>query len=125
MSKRSQNDSRLSIGALSTRYGIGRTAVYTRMKALGIHSEKIGNRAYVATKQIALLDELHAHIQAGGITPLFLQHKGLPQTDLSAAQRKTGQSIELSSGLILNQADIWKIAQVIFAEIISLLKKSV
>lgn len=43
----------------------------------------------------------------------------------SQEERKTGQSIELSSELILNQADVWKIAQAIFTEIISLLKKSV
>ena len=125
MSTRSQNDSRLSIGALSTRYGIGRSAVYTRMKALGIHPAKVGNRAYVTADQVALLDELHNHIQAGGITAVFLQEKGLHFDDGSLpAHSQPGQSVELSSGLVLNQSDVWKLARAITAEITALFKKS-
>lgn len=125
MSMSGQNDRCLPVEALSTRYSIGKTAVYTRLKALGIQPEKVGNRAYVIAAQIALLDALLDHIQAGGITPVFLKDKGLhPYGNLSSPQDSDGQSVELSSGLILNQSDVGKLARAIAAELTALFRKS-
>ncbi len=118
----SQDDNSRSIGALPTRYGIVRSAINTRMKALGIQPEKVGNRAYLSPEQVALLDELHAHIQAGGITPVFLKARGLPPYD-HPAHATAGQSLELSSGLILSQSDVGKLARAIATEITSIFKK--
>lgn len=120
----SQDDRCLPVEMLSTRYSIGKTAVYTRLKALGIQPEKLGNRAYVTANQIALLDELHDHIQAGGITPVFLKSKGLhPYDNPSATSDSAGQSVELSSGLILSQSDVGKLARAIATEITSIFRK--
>ncbi|MEO0376989.1 MAG: hypothetical protein AAF329_20715 [Cyanobacteria bacterium P01_A01_bin.17] len=63
---------RIQVKHLSIRYGIGKTAVYNRMKALGIKPERIGNRSYVNKLQVASLDSLHQFIQSNRTTAEFL-----------------------------------------------------
>ncbi|MGB3789405.1 MAG: hypothetical protein WA949_15445 [Phormidesmis sp.] len=63
---------RIRVKNLSVRYELGKTAVYNRMKALGIKPERIGNRSYVNEAQIAFLDALHEFIQNGRTTAEFL-----------------------------------------------------
>lgn len=57
---------------LSSRYQIGRQALYNRMYALGIKPQKAGNRAYVTSRQLDHLDSLHDHIVAGGTLAEFM-----------------------------------------------------
>ena len=63
---------RIQVKNLSSRYELGKTAVYNRIKALGIKPERIGNRSYVNEAQIVLLDALHDFIQNGRTTAEFL-----------------------------------------------------
>ncbi len=63
---------RIQVKNLSARYGLGKTAIYSRMNALNIKTERIGNRSYVNEAQIALLDALHSFIQDGRTTAEFL-----------------------------------------------------
>ena len=42
---------------LPSRYGIARSALYTRLKDWGIKTEKQGKKAFVSAKQLQLLDE--------------------------------------------------------------------
>ena len=57
---------RLPISSLTDRYGIGRTALYDRLKALGIEPTKDGRKSYLKSEQIQLLDQLHHHLSQGG-----------------------------------------------------------
>ncbi len=68
---------RTPVSELAARYKIVKSAVYRRMKALGIKSEKISIRAYITDEQLALLDALHEFIQRGGTTAEFVFHRGL------------------------------------------------
>ncbi|MGB3574309.1 MAG: hypothetical protein WA783_11020 [Phormidesmis sp.] len=70
-------DGRTPVSELSIRYKIVKSVVYTRMKALGIKTEKISVRAYVTDEQLVLLDALHGFIQGGGTTAEFIFHRGL------------------------------------------------
>jgi hypothetical protein len=85
---------RLPVADLPDRYNLARSAVYTRLDALGIKREKIGNRAYVNAEELKLLDALHEFINRGGNTAEFLESRGLPKPD----QKPSEQSSELSTG---------------------------
>lgn len=53
----------LPLKSLPDRYGVARSQVYNRIKALGIKTIKRQQKAYVNRDQLALLDQLHALLQ--------------------------------------------------------------
>lgn len=108
------NVDRLPVGQLSARYNLVRSAIYNRLDALGIKPERVGNKSYVNAEQLRLLDDLHQFIQAGGNTAEFIEMRGI----------RKGQEPpeELSSGLSLNQPDIFKLVAAIASEIASRLQ---
>ncbi|HEY9881813.1 MAG TPA: hypothetical protein V6D29_25405 [Leptolyngbyaceae cyanobacterium] len=55
----------LPLTALPDRYGVARSQIYNRIKALGIETVKRDNRAYVGAAQIAQLDQIHQLIGQG------------------------------------------------------------
>ncbi|MEB3314274.1 MAG: hypothetical protein VKL98_09025 [Cyanobacteriota bacterium] len=63
------------VSQLSGRYCLARSAVYTRMQQLGITSRRIGRRAFITGRDLALMDELQGFIQAGGTAPEFLHRR--------------------------------------------------
>ncbi len=79
---------RISVAQLPARYSITRSVVYNRLNDLEIKPERQGNKAYVNAQQLALLDRLHEHIQAGGITADFI-----------ASARQSGSQSARQSGL--------------------------
>lgn len=105
---------RLPVSQLGERYGLVRSAVYTRMDALGIKPVKVGNKAYVTAEQLALMDDLHQFIQRGGTTAEFLESRGIQRGDSSP-----DMSSEQSSGLSTVQPDIIQLVRAIAAEIAS------
>lgn len=88
---------RLPVSLLSERYGIVRSAVYTRLDALGIKPQKVGNKAFVTAEQIKVLDELHQVIERGGTTAEFLENRGLGKSE-SRTEEESGLSTGLSIG---------------------------
>jgi hypothetical protein len=88
---------RLPVSLLSERYGIVRSAVYTRLESLGIKTQKVGNKAFVNAEQIKLLDELHRVIERGGTTAEFLESRGLEKLE-GGTEEEAGLSTELSTG---------------------------
>lgn len=107
---------RIPVNQLSDRYKLARSAVYKRMADLGIEREKIGNRAYVSAKQVALLDELHEFIQIGGNVAEFIVRKGLDANDDRSAEDEAMELSGQSSGLALTRADMVKLVSAIAAE---------
>lgn len=89
---------RLQVSQLIDRYNIVRSAIYTRLDALGIKPEKIGNKSYVNAEQLRLLDDFHQFIQDGGNTAEFLEMRGISK----AGEEPSG----LSSGLSTVQPDM-------------------
>lgn len=83
---------RLPVNQLSVRYNLARSAVYTRIEALGIKTERVGNKAYVNAEQLHLLDDLHQFIQSGGTTPEFVESRGIQKQDSSSSGGSTGLS---------------------------------
>lgn len=84
---------RLPVSQLVQRYGgLARSAVYTRMDALGIKPEKVGNKAFVNQVQLRLLDELHRFLQTGRTTAEFLDMKGIPKADNKGSETSSGLS---------------------------------
>lgn len=55
----------LPVTALPNRYGVARSQVYNRIKALGIETLKRGNKAFVDAEQIAQLDRIAELIHHG------------------------------------------------------------
>ncbi len=110
------NIDRIPVNQLSDRYQLARSAVYKRMSDLGIEREKIGNRAYVSSEQVKLLDELHSFIGVGGNVAEFIERKGLNKASSSSAGESSGQSSGQSSDLALNQSDMVKLISAIAAE---------
>ena len=54
------------VSELQERYGIGKQAVYNRLEALKIKPLKQGNRSYINSEQLEVLDRLDEHIASGG-----------------------------------------------------------
>jgi hypothetical protein len=55
----------LPVKSLPDRYGVARSQIYNRIKALGIETIKRDNKAYVNQEQLAQLDRIHELIQVG------------------------------------------------------------
>ncbi len=77
---------RIPASSLTTRYGVGRTTLHERVKALNLSPEKEGNRAFFSADQVAVLDALAEHIKAGGSTPDFVRSFRPEQSELSTVQ---------------------------------------
>lgn len=107
---------RFPVGQLRARYNnLAKSAVYNRLKALGVRPQTIGNKAYVNAEQLRLMDDLHQFIQSGGTTAEFLERRGL--------QKSVGDSSGLSSGLSTAQPnDIIKLVTAIASEVASKLQ---
>ncbi|WP_421654405.1 hypothetical protein [Leptothermofonsia sp. ETS-13] len=99
---------RIQVSQLPERYNLARSAVYTRLEALGLKPEKVGNRAYINAEQLKLLDELHEFIQTGRSTAEFLEMKGIQKVE----EEPSG----MSSGLSSVQPDMVKLIAVIARE---------
>ena len=82
---------RLPLSQLPGRYGIARSALYTRLKDLQIEPIKEGKKAYIDAPSLQLLDELHEHIQGGGTTNEFLKQKASKSTGQSRTDDRTQQ----------------------------------
>ena len=54
------------VSELTTRFSIGRTALYARMNSLTITPTKQGSKAFVSSWQLQRLDALHEHLLKGG-----------------------------------------------------------
>ncbi|MDX2098654.1 MAG: hypothetical protein SFW36_12835 [Leptolyngbyaceae cyanobacterium bins.59] len=102
---------RLPVSQLTNRYNLVRSAVYTRLDALKIKPERIGNKAYVDAEQLKLLDDLHEFISAGGTTAEFQERRGIPKIEEPSAEQ--------SSGLSTVQPDFARLVAVIASEIAS------
>jgi hypothetical protein len=82
---------RVPVSQLPSRYGIARSALYTRLKDLKIEPEKQGKKAFVNANQLQHLDALHEHIQKGGTTGEFLKQSESPGQSRAIAQDSPGQ----------------------------------
>ena len=87
---------RVPLSQLPSRYGIARSALYTRLKDLKIEPEKQGKRAFLDASQLQLLDELHSHLQNGGTTGEFLKQR----ENERPGQSRTDSWTEESSALV-------------------------
>ncbi|MGB3767340.1 MAG: hypothetical protein WA947_12345 [Phormidesmis sp.] len=104
------NIDRVPVNQLITRYKLARSAVYKRMKDLGIDREKIGNRAYVSAEQLTELDSLHDFIKLGGNVAEFIARRG------SGSRRSDRPTDEAgSSDLTINNSEMLTLMKV-FAE---------
>ncbi|MEO0852247.1 MAG: hypothetical protein AAFY15_01915 [Cyanobacteria bacterium J06648_11] len=97
---------------LEERYGISRSVLYVRLRALAIATEKVGNRAYISQEQLQQLDDLHAHIGAGGTVAAFIRSRfpdrdggelpaeNLAQAPDAAAMGAMAQALEAFAPLV-------------------------
>ncbi len=99
---------RLPVNQLTERYNLVRSAVYTRLEALGIKPERVGNKAYVTAEQLQLLDDLHEFINSGGTTAEFRESRGI--------QKPSEAPTEASSELSTVQPDFARLVAAIAAE---------
>lgn len=101
MASDSQID-RIALSGLQSRYGIGRTAVYTRIQALQIEPLRKGNKAFVTSEQLKLLDELHEYLELGNSISEALEKMGR-QTTQELDTEKINTKSPLSSKLYSQQ----------------------
>ncbi|MGF1499371.1 MAG: hypothetical protein ACFB8W_21485 [Elainellaceae cyanobacterium] len=106
---------RIPVSQMPDRYGIARSAFYTRMKALGIEPKKVGNKAFLEGPTIQLMDELDRYLKAGGTTAEFLEMRGIQPSAPTPEETSTDESI----GLSLPPGNIIQIAAAIAAEMAS------
>ncbi|MFK0729574.1 MAG: hypothetical protein ACIWVG_00005 [Gloeotrichia echinulata HAB0833] len=61
-----ESTTKIPLSELQKKYGIGREALYSRMRYLQITTWKISGKAYLDVDQVASMDDLHAHVQLVG-----------------------------------------------------------
>lgn len=84
---------RFPVSDLPDRYGISRQTLYdSRLKPLGIKPIREGNGSYINADQLRSLDQLHAHIKAGGTVKDFI------------SAQKNGVALEPGNGSRLRSA---------------------
>ena len=110
------NVDRVPVNQLITRYNLARSAVYKRMKDLGIGREKIGNRAYINADQLAEMDALHEFINLGGNIAEFLARRG------GSSQEGGDFSEDNSSSLALSNSDMMKLMTAFAEELVAKLQ---
>jgi hypothetical protein len=115
---------RIPVPQLIDRYSLARSAVYTRMNALGIEPEKVGNKSYLNGPQLGLMDQLHAFIKQGGNTAEFLEMKGIGERSAGSADSSSGQSSGQSTDLTLGQAGMGPLVAALAAAIASAMAKN-
>jgi hypothetical protein len=93
---------RIALSGLQSRYGIGRTAVYTRIQALQIEPLRKGNKAFVTSEQLKLLDELHGLLELGNSMSEALGKMGRQTTQEFDTEQRSTKS-PLSSKLFTEQ----------------------
>ncbi len=81
---------RVPVAQLPDKYGIVKSVLYDRINRLGIKPSKIGNKSYVSGEQLELLDQLDAHMKAGGSMADFADQY---------ASQSGGQSENFDSGI--------------------------
>lgn len=59
----------IPVSSLRDRYQIGKTAIYDRLKALGIQPQRRGKVAYISALELGQLDELNSRLKAGEAMP--------------------------------------------------------
>jgi hypothetical protein len=55
----------IPLSSLPSRYGVGRTAVYSRIQSLKLEPIRKGKKAFLTESQIKLLDQLHEYLSQG------------------------------------------------------------
>lgn len=93
---------RIALSGLQSRYGIGRTAVYTRIQALQIEPLRKGNKGFVTSEQLQLLDELHELLELGHSISEALEKMGRQTTQEFDPEQSSTKS-PLSSKLFTEQ----------------------
>lgn len=87
------------VAQLEDRYDLARSAVYNRMKQLGIKPERVGNKSYINREQLELMDSLHRFInETGGSAAEFIEARGLNRP---SANGSNGNGQNPGSGLAL------------------------
>ena len=114
------NVDRIPVNQLITRYNLARSAVYKRLKDLGIDREKIGNRAYINAEQLAQMDALHEFIQLGGNIAEFNARRGIKEDSGKSADVSSDQTG--SSDLAISNSDMLKLMQAFAAELAAQIK---
>lgn len=110
------NIDRFPVKNLPARYGIARSAIYTRMEALKIKRFKVGNSAYVDSTQLQLMDALDQWIQQGGTTAEFLERRGqLP--DPTQGSSLSASAADVTAGLSNLSPDILEFVRMLVSEI--------
>jgi hypothetical protein len=84
----------ISVSDLPERFNIKKQAFYNRLQHCGIKPIKIGNKAYINSDQLAVLENLHEHLINGGSMSSLVESSG--QSIESSLVESTGQSIESS-----------------------------
>lgn len=86
----------IALTDVQERFQIGRTALYDRLKALGITPEKIGNKSYINSEQLAQMEALHEHLKTGKLSDFMASHS--PRTPNSQSGQ-LAQPVATVSGI--------------------------
>ncbi|TVQ45051.1 MAG: hypothetical protein EA365_08770 [Gloeocapsa sp. DLM2.Bin57] len=62
---------------LSSRYGIGRSQVYSRLNQLGITPHSINRKSYLTIAELERLDDLDDYLKKGGTIQEFINKSGV------------------------------------------------
>ncbi|MFW6359395.1 MAG: hypothetical protein ACOC0N_09330 [Chroococcales cyanobacterium] len=92
---------RFPVKNLMERYNITRSVLYNRFKGLGIVPTRFGRQSYVTGEELALLDQLHQYIQAGGyITDFIKDYKIDEETESLPPEQEVERNGNNSTGTV-------------------------
>lgn len=92
---------RFPVSQLEGRYSLARSAVYKRMEQLGIAPQRLGKRAFITSRDLALMDELHAFINhQSGSAAEFIEARGLRPLPARGPLGNGGQASDNGAALV-------------------------
>lgn len=84
------------VSGLPDRYKVGKTAIYDRLKALGIEPEKRGRSSHISGAQLDQMDELDTRLKAGEAMPSNLTTGQTEPDRRTFTEQSLNNSIALS-----------------------------
>jgi len=109
----SLREHRFPVKSLMERYNITRSVLYNRFKGLGIIPTKFGRQSYVTGEELALLDQLHEYIQAGGYITGFIREFKIelrPERNLRKKRKRCARNKKQNAMAIIQQQSSRKMA---------------
>ncbi|MBD2489037.1 hypothetical protein [Aulosira sp. FACHB-615] len=92
---------KVPVKGLTSRYNIGKTALYARFDAAGVKPIKEGTRSYISHQDLEELDRLDSYLKTGGVLSEF-RPSIVPIEEISSIEMLQDEPDNLAANWLMN-----------------------